>query len=197
MQANIVDINDLDIKNIDKTEKFALDTNILYWTHYSNASNPNLKVLPYQVTQYPNFIEELLENGNTLVTTVLNITELIHIVENSERKIYNAVNNLKIKKKEYRAICTERKKYQNEVKTILSQLKETYGEQIRVIDISEEKINEFVSQMHEGHCDVFDYIILNKLKEEGITNLISDDKDFTEESGIVLYTTYASVLQTN
>ena len=39
------------------------------------------------VTKYPNFVEALLENGNKLVTTIFNVTELMHVVENSEFKI--------------------------------------------------------------------------------------------------------------
>ena len=76
---NYILIDTLDIKSIPKDKEFAIDTNVLYWTHYSEASNPNLDIHPYQVKKYPDFIAKLLENGNTLVTTILNITELIHL----------------------------------------------------------------------------------------------------------------------
>ena len=60
METQIYDIDKQDISQIDKSTIFALDTNVLYWTHYSRASDPNLKAHPYQVTKYPNFVDVLL-----------------------------------------------------------------------------------------------------------------------------------------
>ncbi|WP_310602610.1 PIN domain-containing protein [Anaerosporobacter sp.] len=189
MTSKIFDIGKVDINLIDKNEIFALDTNILYWTHYSQASDPNLRALPYQVTKYPNFISDLLENGNTLVTTVLNISELAHVVENSELRIYNVLNGCKVKKKEFRKMISERLHLKKEMKTIMLQLNETYGNQIRVIEISEESVNQYIDNIDNNACDIFDYIVINKLKKEGIVNFITDDKDFLTINDINLYTT--------
>ena len=54
MASNAINIDTVNISNVDSKELFALDTNVLYWTHYSQASVPLLKALPYQVTKYPN-----------------------------------------------------------------------------------------------------------------------------------------------
>lgn len=189
MPSIICDIDKIDINSIDKSEIFALDTNILFWTHYSQASDPKLKALPYQVTKYPNFISDLLENGNTLVTTVLNIRELAHVVENSELRIYNAINGCKVKKKDYRKLETERLHFKSEMNTIMLQLKETYGEQIRIVEITDETVKQYINNIDNNSCDIFDYIVINKLKEEGIVNFITDDKDFLTIDDINLYTT--------
>ena len=188
MASNTIDIDTVDTSQIDSAEVFALDTNVLYWTHYSQASSPTLNALPYQVTKYPNFIEDLLENGNTLVTTVLNISELNHVVETSEWKIYNSVNGCKVKKKDFRKMPNERLHYKNEMETIMLQLKETYGNQIKVIEITEADVDNYISLMDTNACDIFDYIIICKLKSEGIINYITDDKDFSTVDGINLYT---------
>ncbi len=189
MNSVIHDIRTIDVQNINKEQIFALDTNILYWIHYSKASAPNLRARAYQVSEYSNFIEKLLENGNRLVTTVLNISELAHVVENSEFRLYNALNGIKLKKKEFRNLSEKRHDYQNEMKTIMLQLRETYKEQIQVIKIDEEIISEFVNQIGENSCDIFDYVIIERLKEKKITNFVSDDKDFIKIDGINLYTT--------
>lgn len=190
MVSNIFDIDNIDISKINKNEVFALDTNILYWTHYSHASNPNLKTLPYQVTKYPNFISNLLENGNALITTVLNVSELTHVVENSEWAIFKAVHKCKIKKKEFRKQKQERISFKSEMNTIMLQLKETYGNQIKIIEITKEEIEQYICDIQNNTCDIFDYIIIDKLKKEGITNFITDDKDFLTIDGINLYTTF-------
>ncbi len=188
MSLTTYDINTIDMTKIDRNEVFALDTNVLYWIHYSQASDPNLKAQAYQVVDYSNFIEKLLENGNRLVTTVLNISELAHVVENSEYRLYNALNTPKVKKKEFRNLRNKRVDYQNEMKIIMLQLQETYGEQIQVIEIEEKVISNFIHDIDKNACDVFDYVIIKKLIEKGIINFISDDKDFVTIEGINLYT---------
>lgn len=187
MSSNEYDIDTQDISTIDKNVVFALDTNVLYWTHYSKASDPKLKAHPYQVTKYPNFVEKLLENGNTLVTTIFNITELMHVVENSEFKIYNAVNTTYVKKKDFRNLESERLKYKSEIETMLLQVNSSYEGQIRVIDLKEEDINDFVANIDNNSCDVFDYVVIEHLKAMGISNFITDDRDFKTIDGINVY----------
>lgn len=190
MFSNIIDIDTVDISTIAKNEIFALDTNVLYWMHYSKASDPNLKSLPYQVSKYPNFVLKLLENGNTLVTTVLNISELIHVVENSEYRIYNTVTKCHIKKKDFRKLTIERENYKKELETIMLQLEASYGSQIKIVDVRKEFIRDYIHTMNTHLCDIFDYIIIKKLIKDGVTNFITDDKDFETVDDINLFTAY-------
>jgi len=187
LSSNEYDIDTQDISTIDKNAIFALDTNVLYWTHYSKASDAKLQVLPYQVTKYPNFIEKLLENGNTLVTTIFNITELMHLVETSEFKIYKAINNTRIKKKAFRNQLAERAKYKSEIETMLLQINSSYDGQIKLIDLKEDDINNFVTNITNNSCDVFDYFVIEHLKSLGINNFITDDRDFKSIDGINIY----------
>lgn len=187
MESKEYDIDTLDLSKIDSSEVFALDTNILFWTHYSKASNPSLSTHPYQVTKYPNFVEALLENGNKLVTTIFNVTELMHVVENSEFKIYKATNNTRIKKKAFRNIEQEREKYKNEIETILLQINESYDGQIELIQLTESDINDFVSNIKNNSCDIFDYIVIEYLKSKGVKNFITDDRDFKTIDDINVY----------
>lgn len=187
MNSQIYDIDTQDISQIDKNLIFALDTNILYWTHYSQASNPNLKAHPYQVSKYPNFVEKLLENGNTLVTTSFNITELIHIVENSEFQIYKACNRTKIKKKDFRKMDNERKKYKREIETIFLEIYSAYEDNIRLINITKDDLLNFNKSITNNHCDVFDYLVIEYLKKMDINNFITDDRDFQSIDGINIF----------
>ena len=64
MGATVVDIKTKDITSIPENEIFAVDTNVLAWTHYSKASDPSINKHPYQVIEYPNFVSRLISNGN-------------------------------------------------------------------------------------------------------------------------------------
>lgn len=190
MGNTTIDIKTIDVDNIAKEEIFALDTNVLVWTHYSKASNPNINRHPYQVIEYPNFVGALLENGNTLVTTMLNITELCGVIERNEFRIYKAVNQCgSLGFKDYRKIINERIAYQNEIQHMISEIKSSYDGQIQVIDITDEIVEEYLKNINNNNCDIFDYIVINHLKSLNITNYISDDKDFSSIDGITLYTT--------
>lgn len=191
MSATQYDIKSQDIALINQDEVFAIDTNVLLWTHYSKASDPKLKTHPYQVKEYPGFIAKLLANGNRLVTTVLNISELITVVERKEYEIYKLVNNCgNLKLKQYRNLPNERLSYQNEISHILNEIKSSYNDQIEVIEITKENLERFCQEIDQTKCDIFDYIVIEYLKSINITNYISDDKDFLDVDGINLYTTY-------
>lgn len=188
--ANIIDIRGIDISSVSTDDVFALDTNTLLWTHYSKASNPNLNKHPYQVIEYPNFINKLIQNGNKLVTTFLNITELLGVVERNEYKIYRAVNNQNISKKDFRNLPSERSNYKTEIDNMILEIKSSYDNKIEIIDIDENLINSFQNNICNNSCDVFDFAIIEYLKKQNIVNYISDDKDFLSIDGISLYTTY-------
>ena len=191
MSAILCDIKSVDANLINKDEVFAIDTNVLLWTHYSKASDPKLNKHPYQVIDYPNFIAKLLSNGNKLVTTVLNISELIAVVEKNEFTFYKISNRCrKMNIKAYRKILSERLAYQREINNMLIEIKSSYNNQIEVIDITKEKLENFCSGIDKNECDVFDFMVIEYLKSIGVINYISDDKDFLGVDGINLFTTY-------
>ena len=194
MEAKIFDIKKLDFTSIKREEVFAIDTNVLVWTHYSEASNPCLNKHPYQVIRYPDFVARLLENGNKLVTTLLNLTELCGVIERNRYRIYKAVNGSdSLGFKSYRNNSAEREGYRHEIEHMLMEIRESYDGQIEIINFTEAHLNMFVNNICKNKCDVFDYLIIDYLKGMGIHNYISDDKDFTTVDGINLYTAYEEV----
>lgn len=188
---SVIDIRNINIKDIDSSKVFAIDTNVLLWTHYSKASNPNLNRHPYQVIEYPNFVNKLLENGNKLITTTLNISELCVVVEKNEYQIYKAVNaQNRLKFKDFRKLSSERLNYKSELESMILQIKASYDNQIEIIEVNNEIINDFKNNLSNHSCDVFDYTVIEYLIKKGVTNYISDDKDFSSIDRINLYTTY-------
>ena len=190
--AHIIDIRTIGSDNvIPNNETFAIDTNVLVWTHYSKASNPNLRNHPYQVIEYPDFVAKLISNGNKIVTTVLNLTELCGVVERDEYEIYKAINNSKstFKLKSFRKNPTARLEYKNEIDNMIMEIREIYDDQIKVVEINDDLIDCFRENISNNRCDVFDYAVIEYLKSIGIYNYVSDDKDFSTIDGINLYTT--------
>lgn len=187
MIAQIYEIEKQDIKDIDSSRVFALDTNILYWIHYSKASDPSLKAHPYQVVKYPNFVEKLIENGNELVTTSVNLTELVNVIENSEYKIYKAVNKAQLNKKDFRKIASERTKYKNEIEKVLMEINSSYSDKIKCIELDENRLAQFSDNIDKNSCDVFDYIVIEYLRTLGINDFITDDRDFHSVENINVY----------
>lgn len=188
--ANIIDIRNVKKEDIPQDEVFAVDTNALIWTHYSKASSPHINKHPYQVIEYPNFISKLMSNGNKIVTTTLNITELCNVAEHNEYRIYKAINKKSsLSFKDFRKIQTERINYKNEIDTMIMEIKAAYDNQIEIINVSAEIIENYRKELCQNSCDVFDFIAIEHLKKLGIHNYITDDKDFATVSDINLYTT--------
>lgn len=188
--ANIIDIRNVKKEDIPQDEVFAVDTNALIWTHYSKASSPHINKHPYQVIEYPNFISKLMSNGNKIVTTTLNITELCNVTERNEYRIYKAINKKSsLSFKDFRKIQTERINYKNEIDTMIMEIKAAYDNQIEIINVSAEIIENYRKELCQNSCDVFDFIAIEHLKKLGIHNYITDDKDFATVSDINLYTT--------
>ena len=182
-KADVYDLNNYKNEDLKSEEVFALDTNVLYWMHYTRCVQADH--LTYQVNKYPNFISDLVEKGIKLVTTIYNITELLYIIENHEYKIYK-LTDPGIKKKEFRDILAERLKVKSELDTVLSQIKELYD--IKKFNIEILGIDSYITDFGNHNCDDFDYLIIKYLKENGIKNMITDDRDYISVDGITLFT---------
>lgn len=191
--ANVIDIRSIDVSRINSNIAFALDTNILLWIYYTHIGHPALNrfVSEYQLDLYPSFIYDLIANGNTLYTTTLNISELCSVIERNEFEIfkYNC-GNRNYGFKRYRKLLNERTNYKNLLDQVLNTVHLEFLGRIEVIEISTDFAHHFTSEMPTMLCDTFDFAVIEHLKSVGISNYISDDKDFISINNINLYTTY-------
>ena len=71
-----------------------------------------------------------------------------------------------------------------------AEIRASYNDQIEVIEVTRERLEEFNKNIEQTQCDVFDYLIIEYLKSIGVTNYISDDKDFMSVEDIQLISTY-------
>jgi hypothetical protein len=85
IQAEVFDICS-DIPRQD--DIFLVDTNVWLWQTYTNAiaSSPNA---PDKIRAYTPYLSQARRNGATLVYSGLILAELAHVIEKTERQIYN------------------------------------------------------------------------------------------------------------
>lgn len=189
--ALIKDIRFLTAEEIPRNEYIAVDTNILLFKFYSRLSQTMRNNSRYQIIYYPNFIDTLLENGNKLFTTYLNLAEFCSVVERNECRIYNRglADNDKLDFKEYRNLETQRV---SNCEILQGDTEEIVVNMNRIFTIVHDSnvVNSFLQSFVNTPCDIADYTVIEYMKSLGITNFISDDKDFTTVDGITLYTTY-------
>lgn len=200
--AKVIDIRDLNIDKISKNMVFAVDTNIFIWMYYQdiiqhaeqideeNVKEGNKDNTPYQLLIYPSFIKNLYKNKNRLCTTVINLNEFCNVIERKQFDLYReSTHNWNLKFKSFRKIVPERELYQRRVKQCFRKLRKHYTD-IFSIKQTINRTYDFINEIPNMKCDIADFTVIEYLKSIGITNFISDDKDFETVDGITLYTTY-------
>lgn len=173
--------------SFNNTREFCLDTNVLYWYTYPRYTQLLTQNTQERAQNYYDFVDTLVGNGNPLLTTRYNITELINIVEKHEYDIFCAAHpEAPYTRKDFRKIPDEREKLKRILKTTLSNVNSI----CRTVDFNftEEILNNCVNTLEQHRCDVFDFAILSYYKENGHLNIITDDNDFASVDGINLYT---------
>lgn len=197
--ANIHNINNIIVNNFSINHKFAVDTNVLLWLYYPGISNPLFNENPRRYRVYTEFINNLKESKCQLYTTTLNIAEFCSVVEKKEYKIFLAANGYYAANsdesvpniKQFRKLPQERGYYNSIISSSLDVLKKSFNG-VEAIDLTTTLINKFSQDILSTTCDPFDYAVIEYLKSIGITNYISDDKDFYTVDGIDLYTFHTS-----
>lgn len=180
---SIFDINNINVDDI-KDGIFVLDTNVLLWTFYPNASASN----PNSIS-YSGFISDLISHNLNLNILSFNVSEFIYVIEKTERDIYCRMMNKNVMNlKKYRKISGERQKVQNTIKLAYSQIKAINNINIYYEPLNERLIDSYINSFNLHLLDFFDYDIVKFCKEKGYA-LITDDADFKlNASDIDIYT---------
>lgn len=176
-------ISEITLENISKEEVFFVDTNVLLGVHFGSRSWSREKI-----DCYSNFILGLLNNGNKLCVSALNLQELFHAVENNEFRQYKEVNHNNDRtftKKVYRAIEEERQRLAEDLRSKHLEISEQYS--VISGSITNNMIKNFIRDYENHFYDPIDFITVRYNTCE-IVNFITDDADFQKDSGIVAYT---------
>lgn len=185
----LADIIDIRTDKPRPEDNFIIDTNVWYWLTYSKAS---IGARSYQIQNYPTYASDALNAGSKIYQSGLSIAELTHLIEKSEREIYEKKNS-SIKPKEYRHNLTaERNNVCLEVNSACQQvfsLSETLN-----ITIDSELSNTAINRFSNDKVDGYDLFILESMAANGIRQIITDDGDFTTVAGISVFTANHNVI---
>ena len=176
-------ISEIDLDDISSKEIFFVDTNDLLVVHFGSQSWSEEKIACYS-----NFILGLLNKGNKVCVSALNLQELCHSVENNEFRQYKRVNrnnDRNFTKKMYRAIEEERQRLAEDLKSKHLEISEQYS--VVSGNVTNDMIKNFLEDYENHFYDPIDFIAV-RYNTNDVINFITDDSDFKKDSGIVVYT---------
>ena len=187
IEADVVDINSDTPK---KSDVFLVDTNVWFWMTYSSAG---IASNPYQLSDYPKYVNTALEKGARVCRTGFSLAELSHRIEETEHEIYkNYVKPMDLK--EYRHnLPAERTRIVSEVQAAWGQVK-SLAEPL-ALTIDEPATDASLARFQTEKVDGYDLFILETLAKHGLIQIITDDGDFATSRGIQVFTANRNVLK--
>ncbi len=187
VQAEVVDIS----ADTPKTEDaFLVDTNVWYWTTYPNATSH----IPNQISDYPGYLNNALGASAKIFHSGLTLAELSHIIEKTEREIYERNIGNSIKPKEFRHnLPGQRGRVVSEVQAAWAQVA-SLAEPLTVT-IDSPMATAALNRLQTEKVDGYDLFILESMRNHGVVQVITDDGDFATVPGIQVFTANRNVIQ--
>ncbi|MDL2121808.1 MAG: PIN domain-containing protein [Deltaproteobacteria bacterium] len=185
IQAEVVDIT-TDSPKAD--DVFLVDTNVWYWMTYPNATS----YVPSQLANYPGYLNKALTADSKIHHSGLSLAELSHLIEKTEREIYERSNGT-IRPKEYRHnLSGERSRVASEIKAAWCQVVSLADP--LAVTIDDITATAALNRLQTEKLDGYDLFILESMKNHGIVQVITDDGDFATVSGIQVFTANRNVI---
>lgn len=186
IQATVVDIQ-TDTPN--KKDVFLVDSNVWYWMTYPNAGQSGN---PYQIADYPAYVNQALIAGSGIYWSGLSLAELSHLIERTEREIYEGIHG-SVQAKEYRHnLHAEHTRVVSEVEAAWVQIR-SLGESLDTL-IDETTTNAVLNRFKTQSIDGYDLFMLETMARHNVIQIITDDGDFATIPGIQVFTANRSVL---
>ena len=158
--------------NISRTN-FVVDTNVLYWMFYENCNYSD----SYQKCYQEAVVRLKIKNNNLIVSTI-SLYELFSIIEKNEFNIFKKTHkkDTDFKLKDYRKIPEERRK----IKKLLNITYKNISQFTKIMgyDLSNQDVTNLCEDYESHNLDVFDYTLVNFCKQNRISNIITDDRDY-------------------
>ena len=187
IQADVIDITS---DTPQQTDNFFVDSNVWYWLTYSNAS---YSAIPYQIREYPAYIQQAIRTKSSLFRCGLSLAELAHIIEKTERDIFNNPTQ-RAKPKEFRHnYPAERTNVVQEIQIAWATVKEL-ATPVEIL-INKECTDSVASKFDSCKVDGYDLFMLEAIHNVGITQVLTDDGDFVTFPGIQVFTCNRNIIQ--
>jgi len=174
-------------------DAFFVDTNVWYWLTYTRCRMAYRGPKPYQVNEYPTYIKKSRGAKAKLFTCGLCFGELAKTIEKNEWDIFIASKGF-IDPKEYRHNeQSERKNVITEIQNAWTIAKSFAG----FIDVllDEPLTDKACNAITSCPADPNDLFMVENSVKAGVSQIITDDGDFTTIPGIRVFTANRSVIQ--
>ncbi len=171
-------------------DAFLVDTNVWYWLTYPNATS----FIPNRLSDYPFYLNNALGVNSKVHHTGLTLAELSHIIEKTEREIYERSIRSSVKPKEFRHNLTGQRI------RVVSEIQAAWGQVTSLaeplpITIDTPTASAALARLQSEKVDGYDLFILESMKNHGVVQVITDDGDFATVPGIQIFTANRNVIQ--
>lgn len=180
------DVVDIKADTPRPTDSFFVDSNVWLRMVYPNASHNEPAWRAGIMSKYANYVSTLGSVGAQLHWCGLSLAELSHVIELTEKEIYEATHG-RIRSKEYRhTLPAERTNVVKLVDAAWGQVK-SLAEPISAT-VSEATTDAAMARFRSQQLDGYDLFILEAMAANGVTQIITDDGDFATVPGIQVFT---------
>jgi len=191
VRAQVVDIR-TDIPK--DTDRFLVDTNAWYWLFYPRASQAPTAPHPYQLADYPGYIQQAIKAESALHCCALNFAELAHNIEKAERDIYSDRAGKEIGAKDFRH------NYSNQRRKVVALINDTWADVLSVSTLFGLTLDAIfmssATSLFPSVClDGYDLFMAEAALRQNVTQIITDDGDYATVPGITVFTANQRVIE--
>lgn len=191
VQAEVVDIT---VDTPRATDTFLVDTNVWYWLTYTRATLSANPPQPYQTSAYPKYTNAALGEGAQIFQSVLSLAELAHLIERTEREIYQAAIKTTVSAKKFRH------NYPGNRKKVCAEVCAAYGQITSLanplaITVDQQLSDRALRRLQTEQVDGYDLFILESMRQHDVVQTITDDGDFATVPDIRIFTANRNVIQ--
>ena len=188
IQAEIIDIRQ-DQPRL--SDRFVVDTNVWFWLTYPNASP-----YPHQIW-YPKYVKNVQNSNAQLYRSNLSLPELAHLIEGTERKVFNetrkTTQEIEVDAKIFRHnFPIERTNVAELITNAWALVRQLAQSMDTAID--DAATNAALTRLQLQALDGYDLLIIEAMLKMGITHILTDDGDFVTTPGIQVYTANGNVI---
>ena len=156
-----------------------IDSNVLFLVHTQLPTDSQHRD---KQSAYSNAIAFLIKNNKKLVTSWLNIAEVFNTIERVIFDTYKSASGVgeRFSKKDFRNLLDQRELVYNEIMRVYNEIELYYF--IADATFKKNAIDKFARTYLQHKYDPSDFIMATIIIRDEIKDVISDDKDFHDET---------------
>lgn len=191
IRASVVDITTDTPKS---TDKFLVDTNVWLWLYYEPLTLTEAGGTKQQAITYPSYYSAAQAARSTFYTTGLVYSELAHIIERTQKSIYDSKLAAPLDSKVYRHDYPQQRM---KVIQLISEAWKDITTYTHLLDINlnDEYMQKATALFSQVGVDGYDGFTAQLVKQSDMTGILTDDGDFASVGGLTVFTANQYVIK--